>query len=190
LIDRGVTRTVLARAVGSGLAVQYMRGVFCGEQLIGESGLDFAALTLANPGAVVCLLSAAQFHDLSDEDPARIWMAVDRSKTTHPLKESPGLPVQTLYWATVFLEKGVETREIAGVEVRMTDAARTVIDMVRSRSKIGDEPAMKALHDYVRSGAPINDLWERAEEIGRRESVEPFIRAADEFRESVPVRKL
>ena len=184
----GVSRTAVARAVRSGAAVQYGRGLYCTAAALGANGIGHAAMTLNNPGVVVCMLSAAQWHDLSDEDPAESWLAVDRTACRASVAGLPHVPVRTVWWQPGHMRHGIETVTMAGVPVRVTDPARTVVDLVRNRGKIGDETAMKALHDYVRSGRPVADIWERASEIGARVVLEPFFRAAEEFSESVPVR--
>jgi len=188
LEELGFSRLIVWRNVREGKIIQFARGIFCAATALSEHGIGLAALTLFNPGAVVCLISAARFHDLSNEDPPSVWMAVDGSRFKKPLKTDDGIPAQTVWWRPEYLATGIETRTLAGVPVRLTDPARTVVDLVRYRLKLGDEPAMKALHDYVRSGAPIGDLWDRAKDIGFLTSMEPFIRAAEEFKESIPAR--
>ena len=69
----------------------------------------------------------------------------------------------------------------------MTDPARTVVDVLRLRHRYGDEQSVRALHDYVRFGYDVADLWDRAVEVGCLKAIEPFYRAAHEFRGSVPV---
>jgi len=183
-----VDPTTLARAVRSGEAVQYVRGIYAGSSITFESGAAFAALSLVRPGSVVCLLSAAQHHGLSDEDPNRIWMAIDRNRSKRAIQGGPGLPVQTVWWQGKDMSVGVESVSIAGVDVIVTNRARTVVDLIRVRAKLGDEPAMKSLRDYIEAGGDVGDLWTTAEGLGRLQAIEPFVRAADEFRGSMARR--
>ena len=144
-------------------------------------------MSLAHPGGVVCLGSAAQVHNLSNEDPPSVWYAVDRARVGRQLTVGPSVPVTTVFWPEAALTPGVEVRTVMGVEVRVTDAARTVIDLLRYRGKLGDEPGTKALTDYLRDAhGPINRLWDLADEMGCRRTVEPFLRFAEEVREAIP----
>lgn len=188
LEEAGITRAAMHRAVAAGDAVLYARGVFCSPETATAPGLGLAALSLRSPGLVVCMLSAARWHELSDEDPAEAWLALDRSQRRGRIAPSPYLPVRTLWWTGPEMRDGVDAVRIAGVDVRITSPARTVVDMVRHRDRIGDEPAMKTLHDYVRSGAPIGTVWDLAKGLGALSELEPFVRAAEEFSESIPVR--
>lgn len=188
LIERGLTRNTLWRAAKANHVVQYVRGVYCAPATADVRGVGLAALSLLNPGGVVCMLSAAEYHGLSDEDPMRVWIALDREETKNPARDATHLPAQTVWWQPRYMVPGVQTRLIAGVPVKITDPARTVVDLVRNRTKVGDEPAMRALHDYVRTGESVSKIWDVARAIGHLDAVEPFVRAADEFRESIPVR--
>lgn len=181
----GVTKTTLYRAVRSGRIEHPVRGVYCALSTLEETGARHAVLSLANPGGVVCLLSAARLHELGDEDPARVWVALRRSETKNPARDGPAFGARTVWWKDAQFETGIETRRILGVDVRLTDPARTVVDLIRYRKRLGDEPAMRALHDYVRGGGDVGEVWRRAEESGGIDAVEPFVRAADEFRGSM-----
>jgi predicted transcriptional regulator of viral defense system len=184
----GVSASSLWRAVRSGRVEQVIRGVFCASDTLAENGVGLAAISLANPEGVVCLLSAARIHEITDEDPWEVWMAIPRSLTRNPARDGPAFKAKTVWWPDEGFGAGIETRTILGAEVRVTDLARTVVDLVRYRGKLGDEVAMKALHDYVRLGGSMGDLWSRAKAVDDLKAVEPFVRAADEFKESVAVR--
>jgi predicted transcriptional regulator of viral defense system len=183
----GIHSTQLSRAVRAEAIVQYARGIYLRSWDDAVEHIGLAAVSLAHPGGVVCLGSAAQVHNLSNEDPPSVWYAVDRARVGRQLTVGPSVPVTTVFWPEAALTPGVEVRTVMGVEVRVTDAARTVIDLLRYRGKLGDEPGTKALTDYLRDAhGPINRLWDLADEMGCRRTVEPFLRFAEEVREAIP----
>ena len=183
----GIHSNQLTRAVRAGTLVQYARGIYLRSWDDAVEHVDVAAVSLASPGGVVCLGSAAQMHNLSNEDPPSVWYAVDRSRFKRPVTVGASVPVTTLYWPDKLLAPGVEVRSIMGVDVRVTGPARTVVDLLRYRGKLGDEPGTKALTDYLRDRhGPINRLWDIADELGCRRSVEPFLRFAEEVLEAIP----
>lgn len=145
----GINPASVKRAVEEGAAVAYARGVYiAGDEVDWPANVGLAATTLMNPGGVVCLSSAASYHVLSDDNPSEIWYAVEDGKVTNSIKGSRRDPVRTVFWLPQALEYGVETVSIGGVSVRITGKARTVVDMLRYRSKMGDESAMKAIKDF------------------------------------------
>jgi hypothetical protein len=94
--------------------------------------------------------------------------------------------VRTIFWLPQALEYGVETVPIGGVPVRITGKARTVVDMLRYRSKMGDESAMKAMKDFLADGGDLQEAWDIASKLGVLRQVEPFLRLAEEMQSSMP----
>lgn len=183
----GIHPTYLAKALADERVVQYGRGIYFGSWEQATEHVDLAAVSLSYPGGVVCLGSAAQVHNLSNEDPPAIFYAVDRTKIRRQLKVGPSVPVQGVYWTGRDLEVGIEVRTVMGVDVRITDPARTVVDLLRYRKKLGDEPGTKALTDYLRDRhGTVRLLWRTAEELECTSQVEPFLRFAEEVVEAIP----
>jgi predicted transcriptional regulator of viral defense system len=183
----GIHPVYLAKALSEDRVVQYGRGIYFGSWDQATEHIDLAATALTYPGGVVCLGSAAQVHNLSNEDPQAIFYAVEKAKIRRQLKIAPSVPVRGVYWKARELEIGVEIRTIMGVDVRITNPARTVVDLLRYRHKLGDEPGTKALTDYLRDRhGSVNALWQITLELGCRTKVEPFLRFAEEVIEAIP----
>jgi predicted transcriptional regulator of viral defense system len=101
-----------------------------------------------NSKAIVCLLSAAAVHDLTDEIPAVVQIAVPRSSRP-PRISFP--PTEVLRFEASSFELGLTHLEAApGERVRIYDPARTVADLMRLRHRIGEPIALTALHRYLR----------------------------------------
>jgi predicted transcriptional regulator of viral defense system len=183
----GVNPASLKRAVDEGAAVGYARSVYiAGDDIPWPAHVGLAATTLMNPGGVVCLSSAASYHVLSDDNPSEIWYAVEDGKVKNPISGSRRDPVRTVFWLPQALEYGVETVPIGGVAVRITGRARTVVDMLRYRSKMGDETAMKAMKDFLAEGGDLRETWDIAAKLGVLRQVEPFLRLAEEMQPALP----
>ncbi len=111
------------------------------------------------PGGVVCLLTALRLHDLTDQNPSKVWLAIDR-KARLPQLDWP--PLEVVWWSSEVLSFGVTQRSIDGVRVRVTSPAKTVADCLKYRNKIGVDVAVQALRDYRRSRRSMDDLFEAA----------------------------
>ncbi len=188
LTEVGFDRSLIHRAARDGLVWQVASGIYGSLEAAMSPGVEMAALTILNPDAVVCLLSAASVHDVSDELPGQVWMAIPHAQS-NGLRKGGSLPCHAVWWHPNLLTTGIETRSVTGVDVRVTNMSRTVVDMIRYRDRLGDEPAMKSLHDFVRYGGDIGDLWTEAKAIDALHRIEPFVRAAEAFQESVPVQR-
>jgi predicted transcriptional regulator of viral defense system len=111
------------------------------------------------PEGVVCLLTALRFHSLTDQNPSKVWLAIDR-KARHPRLDWP--PLEIVWWSHKVLLFGVTKKIVGGVALRVTSPAKTVADCLKYRNKIGTDVAVQALRDYRRSRRSIDDLFEAA----------------------------
>jgi predicted transcriptional regulator of viral defense system len=117
------------------------------------------------PVAVVCLVSAASVHDLTDQIPSRVQIAVPR--TSRPPRIAYP-PVQVFRFDVSTFELGLSGVEAApGEVVRIYSPARTVVDLMRFRRRIGESIAHIALRRYLdRRGARPRELVELARTLG------------------------
>lgn len=111
------------------------------------------------PAGVMCLLTALRFHNLTDQNPSKVWLAIDR-KARQPRLDWP--PLEVVWWSRKVLSFGVVEKSVGGVPVRITTPAKTVADCLKYRYKIGTDVAVQALRDYRRSRRSIDDLFEAA----------------------------
>jgi hypothetical protein len=86
---------------------------------------DLLAVSLRVPRAV-CLLSAAAAHDLTDEIPIAVQIAVPR-RTWPPKLDHPS--VEVFVWDPANFELGLDSVEVApGERARIYSPARTAVD--------------------------------------------------------------
>ena len=95
---------------------------------------------------MVALLSALRFHELTTQNPYKIWLAIDR-KARRPGIVYP--PVHWVYFSVQALSEGVEAHLLDGVQVKVFSPAKTVADCFKYRNKIGLDVALEALRDGV-----------------------------------------
>ncbi len=99
------------------------------------------------PKAVVCLLSALQFHGLGSEQPHEVWIALPEGAQT-PALGYPPLRVARLREPAY--SEGMEMVMVNGVPIRVYGVAKTVVDCFKFRHKIGLDVALEALKDAWR----------------------------------------
>ena len=117
------------------------------------------------PRAIVCCISAAVIHDLTDEMPASVQIAVTKRSHT-PVITYPSVTVFRFDEAT--FELGLTSFEAGpGEPVRIYDPARTVVDLMRFRRRLGEPVAHAALYRYLTApGARPALLLDYAEALG------------------------
>ena len=156
-LSLGVHRRDLYRWRDDGEIIELTRGVFRRADAALASHPDALGISLRAPHAVICCLSAAAVHDLTDQLPTRIQIAVADGDTpphiTYP-------PVQVFRFRASTFGPGVTTYEAAPAErVRIYDPARTVVDLIRLRNRFGEPTAYGALNRYLElPGADVRQV--------------------------------
>jgi predicted transcriptional regulator of viral defense system len=131
----------------AGEITELSRGVFRRADAPPASYPDILAVAYRAPRAVICCLSAAVVHELTDELPGRVQVAVP--KGSHP-PEISYPPASVLRFDAETFELGLSAFEAAPEErVRVYDAARTVADLMRLRHRFGEPAAHIALNRYL-----------------------------------------
>ncbi len=145
----------------TGAYVELSRGVFRRADAPAATYPDLLAVSVRAPRAVVCLLSAAAVHDLTDELPVAVQIAVPR-RTWPPKIDHP--TVEVFVWDPATFDLGLDAVEAApGEPVRVYSPARTVVDLMRMRRKLGESAAHIALRRYLaRRDAKVAELIDLA----------------------------
>ncbi|MDB5861650.1 MAG: hypothetical protein JWQ76_5339 [Ramlibacter sp.] len=160
----GIQRAELSRLVAAGELQRVARGLYALPDYQGTE--DSALVTVAKrvPKSVFCLLTALRMHGLTTQLPSEVWIAIG-SKQHAARLDYP--PLRIVRFSDESLAYGVETREVEGTALHVTDIAKTVADCFKFRNKIGLDVALEALREARRDRkASIDRLW-RAAQVDR-----------------------
>jgi len=175
LSDRGLHHESLRRLCKDGVLVKTGRGLY---ELADADVTEHHSLALIGrkiSNAVVCLLSALQFHDIGTQSPSKVWIAIDR-KAGKPKMDYP--PLRIVRFTGHALNAGIETRVIEGVTVKIYNPAKTVADCFKYRNKIGLDVALEALRECLREQHCTNDeLWHFAKVCRVANVMRPYLEA-------------
>ena len=169
----GIPRAVLGRLVAAGRLERIGRGLYRSPQAAVGPHHSLVEVTARVPRGVVNLLSALAFHELTDELPAAVWLAIPRGSQA-PTVDTARL--ELTWTAPRFLTLGVTRHTLEGLEVPVTDPARTVADCFKYRSRVGLDVAIAALRDYLSTHRGGRDaLWRMAEHCRVRTVIRPYL---------------
>ena len=127
------------------------------------------------PNAVLCLLSALQWHEIGTQLPHEVWIALPEG-TQAPALGYPALRITRLRGAAY--SDGIQTVTEHGAPIRVYSAAKTVTDCFKFRNKIGLDVALEALKDAWRSRKVTMDELGHFAKINRVERVmQPYLEA-------------
>lgn len=171
----GITAATVSRLEREGIVNKLGRGLYqlAGANLEGHHSLAEAAKRV--PKGVICLISALAFHELTDQLPRRVWIAIG-SKDWKPTIDYP--PLRVVRFADKFLHEGVEVHNIEGVPVPIFGVAKTLADAFRHRRSVGTDVAVPALKEALRQRkATPSEIADWAVRSGVWTRLRPYLEA-------------
>jgi len=175
--ERGWPRAWLRRLEASGELVRVSRGLYRAARAEPTENGALAEVQKRAPKAVIGLVSALQFHGLTSEAPHEVWVLIP-ARARAPRIDYPKLHVVRA--SGTALSYGVEKHKLEGVDVRITDVAKTVADCFRYRAHVGLETALEALRAYLarpRRGTAVDTLVKACEADRVLSVVRPYLEA-------------
>jgi predicted transcriptional regulator of viral defense system len=183
LVRQGITAATLARMREKGLVLQLSRGLYQLPDAGGDANHALAEAAKRVPKGIVCLTSALAFHELTDVIPRSVWIAIG-PKDRRPAVTQP--PLQIVRFRGKMLNEGIEKRDIEGVQVRLYNVPKTIVDLFRYRQSAGkrykNSPglnlALEGLREALRQRkATPAEIADYAHEAGIWKVVEPYLQA-------------
>jgi predicted transcriptional regulator of viral defense system len=169
----GIHREYLLRAYRNGKLVRIGRGLYALPGFKRSESLALAEIAKRAPHAVVCLISALQFHHITTQIAHRTWIAIENKKWA-PTFSSPPIEIVRLTGRAFSL--GVEHHVVNRIPVRVYSPAKTVADCFKFRNKIGFDIAIEALRETWRSRrATTDDLWRAAKVCRVANVMRPYL---------------
>jgi predicted transcriptional regulator of viral defense system len=175
LFEGGVHPRTLYALRNAGTLEQVGHGLFRLASAPIPPHFDLLVVAARAPRAVVCLISALAFHELTDEIPHEVSIAVLRGAATPRID---GQPVRVFHFSNSAYRLGIEHHEIEGVDLKVYSPAKSIIDAFRFRNRIGEDVAIKALKSGLRARrVRPGQLIELARKLRARAAIEPYLKA-------------
>ena len=171
----GIAPSELYAMEARGEVERLARGMFIAAGRPPLENPDFSIVCLRAPRAVVCLVSALVFHDLTDEIPYWVDVAVKRGDY-RPRAAWP--PLRTHSFSPASYASGIETHTIDGVEVKVYSREKTLVDCFKFRNRIGKDVMLDALHQYCAGKRRVDELLRQARTCRMETVMEPYLETA------------
>ncbi|MDR3077742.1 MAG: type IV toxin-antitoxin system AbiEi family antitoxin domain-containing protein [Planctomycetota bacterium] len=144
-IKLGISRYMLYALRDKGVTEQVSRGVYRLVELPPISNPDLVTIGLRFPNAVICLISALAYHEITTQIPHSVSVAVPR-ESRQPSLDYPPLTVHR--FSGPAFRAGIEECQIDGVSVIIYSPEKTLADCFKFRNKIGMDVVLEALKLY------------------------------------------
>jgi predicted transcriptional regulator of viral defense system len=174
-LEAGISRYTLYSLRDKGEIEQVSRGVYRLVELPALSNPDLVTIALRCPKAVVCLISALHFHEITTQIPHRVSIAIPR-KSRPPSIDQP--PITVYRFSQQSYEAGIEEHRIDGIQVKIYSVEKTLADCFKFREKIGMDVTLEALKRYrERKDTKIDLLLEYARVCRVEKILFPYLEA-------------
>ncbi len=171
----GIPQSGIDNLVRSGEAIRESRGLYRLTSLDPLGNPDLVQVSHLIPKAVICLISALYFYDLTTQIPHRVYIGLQED-TKKPRLDYP--PIEVFRFSERSFKAGIEEHLLDGTQVRIYAKEKTIADCFKFRQRIGVSIATEALKDYMRQGNPNISLLMQYAKINRVEQViRPYIEA-------------
>ena len=173
LRDAGVRHQAIADAIATGRLFLIASGLVATPEAYSDHRLEMAT-ACHRTGGVVANLSAAVWHDLCDATPAQLELIVPWEVTRAPR----GLALDLMRSRNArSLTEGVETAIVHGLELRVTDPTRTIVDLYRISPQSNRQHAVAALTTYLRDDRSVDALYRCATAFNTWDALRPEVEA-------------
>lgn len=144
-IRLGMTRYMLYSLKEKGIIEQISRGLYRLAELPPLTSPDLVSVSMRFPIAVICLVSALSFHEITTQIPHEINVAVP-VKARVPTSDFP--PVKAFHFSDATYNAGIEEYLIDGVKIKVYSPEKTIADCFKFRNKLGIDIVLEALKLY------------------------------------------
>ena len=151
-IHYGIAPRTLYEMRDTGVIVRESRGLYRLAEIELNSNTDLIQVGLRIPRAVICLISALSFHNLTTQIPHQIYIALP-VYAEKPRLEYP--PFRIFWLSNKVYGTGIENHELDGIPIKIYGREKTIADCFKFRNKIGLDVALEALREY-RKGDEFN----------------------------------
>lgn len=103
------------------------------------------------PNAIFTLDSAFYYHNLTDVIPEKEYLALKRDST-----KISDHRIKVIYYQDKFFNIGMSTLNINGVEIKIYDKERMLIELIRNRNSIGFDYYKEIISNYREIKEKIN----------------------------------
>jgi len=176
LKEEGIHTRVIVVGVRKGIIEKIKPGLYKLIHYPFDENESFASVCRANERAVIALLSAASYYELTTYDPPEIYVAVphntDKFELAYP-------PMKVYYYIDKYYQPGITEIQTESGKIKVYTKEKTIVDLFRYSNKLGEDVALECLKTYLRSkNRKVNLLADTAQKTGMYKKMEAYIKGA------------
>lgn len=129
-----------------GVLIRLSRGLYKLADAPSLGNPDLIPVALRVPDAVFCLITALDFHNITEQIPQFVYFALPQG-SRRPQIDYP--PLQIIWPSKKIYEVGIQEVILDNTSVKIYDPEKTITDCFKYRNKFGLDMAIDALKNYI-----------------------------------------
>lgn len=146
LYSNGITQREIEQMLELGKIIRIKRGYYQLADI--DEPNEAATIKKLFPEAILCMDTALFYYNYSDRSPLEWCIAVDRNVSKSRFKLSYPL-VKPYYMDEKYLNIGVVSKQIDGIDMTIYDRERVICDCLRQMNKMNRETFNRAIQSYI-----------------------------------------
>lgn len=147
LLKKGLNRYQIEKKTKNKELYKISKGIYSNEQYPN----DLAVIVKKHPNVIITLNSAFFYYELTDKIPDCYYLATQKKSCI--IKENN---VKQIFSKKEFLEVGLTNVKIDGINVKIYDKERMLIELIRYRTKLPYELYKEVINNYRKIKNELN----------------------------------
>jgi predicted transcriptional regulator of viral defense system len=154
-IAAGISPKTFYTMRDQGILVQMSRGLYRLADGPLPGNPDMVTVAIRLPKAIVCLISALDYYNLTEQIPHFIYIALPQDaempRFNHP-------PLQIIWPSERIYQAGIQEVTLDNTSVKIYDPEKTITDCFKYRNKFGLDVAIDAIQRYFNQPSSQQNL--------------------------------
>jgi predicted transcriptional regulator of viral defense system len=171
----GISRNYLYKMCKDEQLIKLSRGLYMHPDMPESENLNIIEVAKKIPNAVICLISALTFYEVTTQISHEVWIAIPKG-AWRPCIDYP--PLNITFVSEPAYSFGIQEQTINGVTVKIYSLEKTIADCFKFRNKIGLDVAIEGLKEAWISRKITMDKLVEAANINRiSKIIRPYLEA-------------
>lgn len=144
-LDAGIASKTLYSMRDQGTLIQLSRGLYKLAEAPSLGNPDLITVALRVPDAVFCLITALDFHNLTEQIPQFVYIALPQG-ARRPKIHYP--PINIIWPSKKIYQAGIHEVIVDNTPVKIFNPEKTITDCFKYRNKFGLDVAIDAIQRY------------------------------------------
>jgi predicted transcriptional regulator of viral defense system len=145
-LEEGIASKTFYAMRDQGILVRMSRGLYRLADAPPPGNPDLVTVAMRLPKAVICLISALDYYNLTEQIPHFVYIALPQDAEM-PRIDHP--PLQIIWPSKKIYQAGIQDVILDNTPVKIYDAEKTITDCFKYRNKFGLDVAIDALKNYI-----------------------------------------